>query len=76
MLRLKRRGTWDFDGLSTPLPNPPGRMPAFTAAIRIVPRSAVRYNAAPMTLPPWLYPLLFLTGLVAGFVDSIAGGAG
>ena len=24
----------------------------------------------------WLYPLLFLTGLVAGFVDSIAGGGG
>ena len=28
------------------------------------------------TLPTWLYPLLFLTGLVAGFVDSIAGGGG
>jgi uncharacterized protein len=28
------------------------------------------------TIPPWLYPLLFLTGLVAGFVDSIAGGGG
>jgi uncharacterized membrane protein YfcA len=27
-------------------------------------------------LPPWLYPLLFLTGLAAGFVDSIAGGGG
>jgi uncharacterized membrane protein YfcA len=27
-------------------------------------------------LAPWLYPLLFLTGLVAGFVDSIAGGGG
>jgi hypothetical protein len=25
---------------------------------------------------PWLYPLLFLTGLFAGFVDSIAGGGG
>jgi len=24
----------------------------------------------------WLYPLLFLTGMVAGFVDSIAGGGG
>jgi hypothetical protein len=24
----------------------------------------------------WLYPLLFLTGLAAGFVDSIAGGGG
>lgn len=24
----------------------------------------------------WLYPVLFLTGLVAGFVDSIAGGGG
>jgi uncharacterized membrane protein YfcA len=27
-------------------------------------------------LPLWLYPLLFLTGGVAGFVDSIAGGGG
>jgi uncharacterized membrane protein YfcA len=28
------------------------------------------------TLDYWLYPLLLLTGLVAGFVDSIAGGGG
>jgi uncharacterized membrane protein YfcA len=28
------------------------------------------------TLPLWLYPVLLLTGLVAGFVDSIAGGGG
>lgn len=28
------------------------------------------------TIPLWLYPLLFLTGVVAGFVDSIAGGGG
>lgn len=27
-------------------------------------------------ISPWLYPLLFLTALVAGFVDSIAGGGG
>ncbi len=27
-------------------------------------------------IAPWLYPLLFLTGLAAGFVDSIAGGGG
>jgi uncharacterized membrane protein YfcA len=27
-------------------------------------------------IAPWLYPLLFLTGLFAGFVDSIAGGGG
>ena len=27
-------------------------------------------------IEPWLYPLLFLTGLAAGFVDSIAGGGG
>ena len=27
-------------------------------------------------LAPWLYPLLCLTGLAAGFVDSIAGGGG
>ncbi len=27
-------------------------------------------------LHPWLLPVLFLTGLVAGFVDSIAGGGG
>jgi len=26
--------------------------------------------------PLWLYPVLFLTGLLAGFVDSIAGGGG
>ena len=25
-------------------------------------------------LAPWLYPLLCLTGLAAGFVDSIVGG--
>ena len=25
---------------------------------------------------PWIYPLLFITGLAAGFVDSIAGGGG
>jgi uncharacterized protein len=30
----------------------------------------------PFALPPWLYPLLFLTGLVAGFVDAMAGGGG
>ncbi len=29
-----------------------------------------------LTLPPWTFPILFLTGLVAGFVDSIAGGGG
>jgi hypothetical protein len=28
------------------------------------------------SIPLWLYPLLFLTGLAAGFVDSIAGGGG
>jgi len=27
-------------------------------------------------IKPWLYPLLFFTGLIAGFVDSIAGGGG
>ncbi len=27
-------------------------------------------------IPLWLYPLLFLTGLAAGFVDAIAGGGG
>jgi uncharacterized membrane protein YfcA len=27
-------------------------------------------------ISPWLYPLLFITALVAGFVDSIAGGGG
>src|SRR5712671_2271953 len=27
-------------------------------------------------LEPWKLPLLFATGLVAGFVDSIAGGGG
>lgn len=27
-------------------------------------------------IEPWVYPLLFLTGLAAGFVDSIAGGGG
>jgi len=29
-----------------------------------------------VTLSFWLYPLLFLTGLAAGFVDAIAGGGG
>src|SRR5580765_124747 len=45
--------------------------------------AALRYNAGPMSgMPPlassplWLYPVLFLTGLLAGFVDSIAGGGG
>jgi len=32
--------------------------------------------ASAFTVPPWLYPLLFLTGLTAGFVDAIAGGGG
>jgi uncharacterized membrane protein YfcA len=34
--------------------------------------------SAPFTssLAPWVYPILFLTGLAAGFVDSIAGGGG
>lgn len=27
-------------------------------------------------LPPWVYPVLFLTGFVSGLVDSIAGGGG
>ena len=27
-------------------------------------------------IPPWGFPVLFVTGLVAGFVDSIAGGGG
>lgn len=27
-------------------------------------------------IPPWGYPVLFVTGLIAGFVDSIAGGGG
>jgi uncharacterized membrane protein YfcA len=27
-------------------------------------------------VPPWAFPVLFVTGLVAGFVDSIAGGGG
>ncbi len=27
-------------------------------------------------LPPWAYPVLFVTGLVAGTVDAIAGGGG
>ena len=31
---------------------------------------------SPFTLQQWLYPVLFLTGLAAGFVDSIAGGGG
>ena len=29
-----------------------------------------------MDFAPWVYPLLFATGLVAGLVDSIAGGGG
>lgn len=29
-----------------------------------------------MTFPLWAYPLLFLTGVVAGLVDAIAGGGG
>jgi uncharacterized membrane protein YfcA len=29
-----------------------------------------------MGFAPWVYPLLFVTGLVAGLVDSIAGGGG
>jgi len=30
----------------------------------------------PVAIPPWGFPVLFVTGLVAGFVDSIAGGGG
>src|ERR1700726_1138941 len=34
-------------------------------------------NAPPITsIPLWAFPILFFTGLVAGFVDSIAGGGG
>ena len=34
-------------------------------------------NAATLaTLPTWAFPVLFLTGLLAGFVDAIAGGGG
>ena len=29
-----------------------------------------------MTFPLWAYPLLFLTGFVAGVIDSVAGGGG
>src|SRR5690348_573619 len=29
-----------------------------------------------VTIPPWALPILFITGLLAGFVDSIAGGGG
>ncbi|MBP6507509.1 MAG: TSUP family transporter [Opitutaceae bacterium] len=29
-----------------------------------------------MEWAPWIYPLLFLTGLIAGLVDAIAGGGG
>ncbi len=28
------------------------------------------------TIPPWAFPVLFITGLLAGFIDSIAGGGG
>ena len=30
----------------------------------------------PASIPPWAFPVLFVTGLAAGFVDSIAGGGG
>jgi len=30
----------------------------------------------PLMLKPWHLPILFGTGLIAGFVDSIAGGGG
>ena len=33
-------------------------------------------ESSAFTLGYWLYPILLLTGLVAGFVDSIAGGGG
>jgi uncharacterized protein len=34
-------------------------------------------NALPITtIPLWAFPILFFTGLLAGFVDSIAGGGG
>ena len=33
-------------------------------------------NPADFTLSWWLFPVLFLTGLIAGLVDSIAGGGG
>ncbi|HZQ47245.1 MAG TPA: TSUP family transporter [Verrucomicrobiae bacterium] len=29
-----------------------------------------------VAIPPWAFPILFITGLLAGFVDSIAGGGG
>ena len=34
-------------------------------------------TAAPTSaIPAWALPILFVTGLIAGFVDSIAGGGG
>jgi uncharacterized protein len=33
-------------------------------------------NPPTVPVPPWAFPVLFITGLAAGFVDSIAGGGG
>ena len=50
--------------------------PEFQCRLRNCFTGPSRYKLAPVTLSFWLYPLLFLTGLAAGFVDSIAGGGG
>src|SRR5258705_379961 len=46
------------------------------ASIPIVPPAAAGHTRSAQMISPWLYPLLFITALVAGFVDSIAGGGG
>ena len=40
------------------------------------PDKVAEWNIIPAVITPWHLPILFGTGLVAGFVDSIAGGGG
>ncbi len=67
---LFRPPGWSWPHYTESSEEPVGR--ALPLGIR--PRSTLR--CARLMDSFWLYPVLFLTGLVAGFVDSIAGGGG
>ena len=44
--------------------------------VRVEPAAMFELSSPQPALQGWIYPLLFGTGLLAGFVDSIAGGGG
>lgn len=65
--------------LSNPVRIPCFALPRFRDQQPFIFRASVpgRFpNPDPMDFALWVYPLLFLTGLASGLVDSIAGGGG